>query len=266
MNSFSQTVIFKFNSPVNKKHLKEILDKQFPNHGLNMEDSFYHFSKRIGQELYLSDPIGSADYQVSCFNLQFLQDRADYIRTQLKPITPSVTLTDGQPGARYRPNLESWKLHASPMQTMRSDTQESRYNPYNDFGCDTANIVSCDQSNINTSYHVEAFETPYMRAMNRDVRPDDAGLGNVSVEGDKRLLERKIFRNNNEIPGYEQRLQRRHIDRDIDETIAHTGEMAYIQHGYDQSSIDRRASLIENRNFKVPPQQLSLGFQSPAYW
>jgi hypothetical protein len=141
MNSFAQAVLYKFNSDQNKKHLKSILDKQFPNSGLNFEDSMTHFTKRIQEELYLSDPIGTADYQVKCFNLQFLEDRAEYIRTTLKPITPAIRLTDGYPGGRYKPNLKSWDLHAAPGQVMRDDMQACNYNAYNDFGCGTAILM-----------------------------------------------------------------------------------------------------------------------------
>lgn len=74
---------------------------------------------------------------------------------------------------------------------------------------------------LGQDYHVHAFETPMMRALNAN--PSHAfgvGLGNAE------LLARPIFRDGNRIPVRERKLVSRHIDRDISETL--TG----VERGY----------------------------------
>jgi hypothetical protein len=149
---------------------------------------------------------------------------------------------------------------------MRDDTQQNQNtrSAYNAFGCDNAQITVCDQSDVNTSYHTEAFETPWMKAMNKGTRPLDAGFGNCDVVSDAELMKRNIFRNNNKISNYERMLQRRHYERDIDETLRNGDSRTYNQHGFDMSSITRRLDLINDRNFALNEKKIDLN--SDNYW
>ncbi len=258
MRQANNAIVQKFISGSNTNALKNTINKQFPGNTLDFDESIKHFSQRMVKELYMSDPIGSIDYQVQCFNSAFIEDRSNFIRQTLAPSVTAYSVGDNQPLSRYKQNLDTWSNNPAPGQCLRDDMQGAPRSVYNEFGCDPgAAITFCDQSHLNTSYHTEAFNTPWMQAMNRQVAVDDAGFGNPTPESDARLLSRRVFRNNNEIPQYERRLQRRHVDYDIGETLHNDGERGYIQHGFDTSS-----QAIRKEVTRIParpcPQKINL--------
>jgi hypothetical protein len=109
-------------------------------------------------------------------------------------------------------------------------------------------IVFCDQSELGTSNHVDMLlGAEYIQALNRDPQPhtNDA-FGNATPASDARLLERRIFRSNedgveNGIPRYESRLYKRmyYMERDVTEALR-PGERDCMIHGYDMSDLRKR--------------------------
>jgi hypothetical protein len=106
----------------------------------------------------------------------------------------------------------------------------------------TTGITFCDQSTLNTSNHVEQFNgTSYMIHMNKETGHTSTGFGISTPESDARLLSRRTFKNNergeeNGIPAYRARIQRRNHDYDASESFAGT-ERECMVHGYDMKSL-----------------------------
>jgi hypothetical protein len=273
MRQVNQTIVQKFNSGANRTHIRSSLEKQFPGNKLDLDASMSHFSTRIVNELYMSDPIGSIDYQVACFTTAFIKDRGDFLRA-LTPTAYAYSVGDGHPGSRYKQDLETWARNPAPGQTLRDDSQAACRNLYNDFSCDPdARITFCDQSHLGTSQHEDLFNTPWMQAMNRQVAPDDAGFGNPTLDGDKRLLERNVFRDHNKISQAYQRGQRRALDREIGETMPNTGERGNMQHGFDTTTLNTRMDIIRGpacqpgtSKYSLPPSLQKINLDTTNRW
>lgn len=260
MRQVSQSIIHQFNSASNSKYLKQTLDRQYPDNNINFPVAMSHFSGRITEELYMSDPVGSIPYQVKCYNEAFIEDCAQFIETTLAPRVLAYTVNDGQPMSRYNQDMDTWARNPAPGQVLRDDTQAARENTYNALtgSCkyappeeSGAGFTFCDQAHLNTSYHVEAFNTPWMQAMNRDVDPNDAGFGNRW--GDEKLLSRRTFRDGNRIPYYQKWLTGRHYERDIDEALSGGGERGFINNGFDQQGLINRKKIMDEQQAPARP-------------
>ena len=111
-----------------------------------------------------------------------------------------------------------------------------------------AGINFCDQSYLGGSLSYDMMtQTMFIQELNKDPEPHIfQPFGWACPEGDNRLLSRRIFRKNeagveNGIPRYEQRLQRRNLDRDIDEDLSVT-QYGYKQRGHDMSDLWTRTN------------------------
>jgi hypothetical protein len=278
MNRFTQSVLQEFNSAENKKYLMTTLVNAFNEPTVykflsdNLNTLVDHSADTFSQEMLNSDPLpGVTVYsQLNSLNNQFLDDRAAYIKTHLlkdheKPNL--YVLNDGMATSRksvehYQQNsgkiLESWKQNSGRGMTAREDTQSDVYgsNPFNFSSSDGMHtgIAVCDQSNIGTSHHVEALYGDNMFQKLNNGKLWGGHLGDGSAEGDMRLLNRRIFRSNedgveNGIPKYEQRLYRRNIDRDVSETLAgREREQGVYKH--DMSSLYSRVDERRKYNEK----------------
>jgi hypothetical protein len=130
-------------------------------------------------------------------------------------------------------------------QPLRKEGFASQPTPYE---TSVPSISYCDQSGIGTGFaHDYQFNTFYSQRLNKDKDPHTLQpFGYSTPESDARLLSRRTFRKNedgeeNGIPRYERRLQRRNLDRDIGETFADT-QYDYKQRGYDMSDINKRVN------------------------
>lgn len=117
-------------------------------------------------------------------------------------------------------------------------------------------IDFCDQSDVGTSsYYDMQFNTFYSQRLNKDPEPHTLQpFGYSTAASDKRLMERRIFRNNEAgeeggISRYEVRLQRRNLDRDNGETFSDT-QYDYQQRGHDMSDLMRRTNTKVRVNDK----------------
>jgi hypothetical protein len=265
MNRNSRDVIYVFGSDENRNYLRAELKTFFNN---NRVDSFLqrhindlvdNFIATIEQELELSDPIPGitvAD-QVHCYNCQFMNDRIGYIRVHVvgDETRARYTVNDGAPTSRFGQKhhaasanrmLETWNMNPARGVQMREDSHGSGANTFTGSGNVMTGVEFCDQSDINTSNHVDQLmSTSYMLALNNDSRNGlaytNSAFGNATQESDERLMSRRTFRSNesgveNGIPNYRKRIHGRNLDRDIRETLQGV-ERDCMVHGHDMESM-----------------------------
>jgi len=262
-----------------------------------MNNMFNHYIQLIEQELDLSDPMPGVTVtsQVESFNKQFVFYMIEYVSDHvLKKIEkPQYTVSDGEPTSRFGPGhhsksandiLRTWDMHPSRGVQGRDDShgdlagrnsywgpgnysdQSSQPTPNCNYpGNVQTGITFCDQSDMNTSNHLEQFHgTFYMQNLNKTA-PNDAHfnnvIGNSDPANDRRLLNRNIFKANergdvNGIKAYEQRIHRRNFDRDIKETLPGREREGLI-HGYDMTSLYERndAKRAAKTRKEVPNKQ-----------
>lgn len=247
------------------------------------------FADYMIKSLRLSSPMPGTtpQHQIAAFNRQFMRIQCDFIVHHVlgDDAVPAFTVTDGAPTSRfgadhYRQDanciLATWNTVVSHNPQLRSDRQATAgslqsggYNAYNGAGDGhmVSGITFCDQSGLNTSSHVSALlDDPTTVALNRTTDWTNTAFGNATPASDARLLSRRIFRRNedgveNGVRMGEVRLQRRNLDRDIDETLHADGEMSGMSRGYDMSSLNCRVDRKQQwRNFYAPnaPPQESL--------
>ncbi len=136
-------------------------------------------------------------------------------------------------------------------------------------------ITFMDQSDLGTSNHMSQYEnTSYKVWMNNDkthLPHESSVFGDSTQAADERLLSRRVFRSNfatdkpveNAIPNYELRLQRRAIDRDIDETL-HNSEKGCIQYGHDMSTLYNRIDRKQQTRSKYDTAAFPSCFRAPT--
>jgi len=139
----------------------------------------------------------------------------------------------------------------------------------------TVGITFMDQSELGTSNHVSQYEnTSYKVWLNNDktcLPHENKVFGDSTPEADERLLSRRIFRSNfatdkpveNAIPNYELRLQRRAIDRDIDETL-HNAEKGCLVLGHDMSTLYNRIDRKQQTQARYDPARFPSCFRQPT--
>lgn len=265
MNRHAKNIIGEFNSIQNRRYLFTTLLNEF--HSPAVDQFLYeHFAQnlasfvaRMQKEIALSDsmPGMTVADEVRAFNLAFLRDRCDFIRKHVLPDTQIIySVTDGNATSRYdlthhqrsaNDILQAWQSNPARGIQSREDPQ-AKGTPLAAAPHIETGITFCDQSETNTSNHVSQFFTPMMKQMNT-LSPEDAhcgsGFGTATVESDRRLQSRRVFRSNesgeeNGILNREKRLQRRNLDRDVSENLRGTGEMGCHLSGHDMSSLYRR--------------------------
>ncbi len=241
MNRFAKNIVIAFNAQGNREYLLGSLQGHYGgnptvNSFLKMHgtDLISTFSVFIEKELYFSDPIESISTpdHLNCFNNQFIMDRISYINTHVlqRDDPPIYTVNDGIPTSRHNPSylrgdgdntLGYWKQDAGRGLQTREDPSSDTYkkNTFHSMGQITTGITFCDQSQLNTS---PEFNTQYMESLNKCNDYLNTPFGNATRTSDERLLSRRSFRRNeagieNAVPRYEQRLQRRNIERDVRE-------------------------------------------------
>jgi hypothetical protein len=284
MNQYSRTLIRQFTSAENTAFLLNKLTSTFnkyPNVRSYLHDNFdsvvLNYADRLAHELNMSDPmIGvTNEQQLSCFNTQFVGDVTNYIIEHVLggEEAPAYTVHDGLPTSRRgvshhqrKPNdiLNIWRSSPGRPCEVRSDCAgdpDGGYgrsewytdNPY--YGTRdrhlSTGIVFCDQSHLGMQNHIDQYEnTSYKIALNTTSRPHELVPFGVSTPAsDARLLQRSIFRKNengveNGILNREARLQRRYLERDINEGLRNA-EKGYLLHGHDMTSLYKR---IDHKN------------------
>jgi hypothetical protein len=297
MNQNAQRVLYRFRSEENKEGLYRALAAVANNERsmnllrTNFGQFINHFCKRMDHELANSDPIMSADDQVTCFNAIFLKEYRAAITNEVRcdnavgyAVRDGEATTRNSRWAATSPNdlLESWKNNVGRGKQLREDPQyirrrEStvdiangsctgrRPNEHNEHfqgghsaGFAQTGIVFCDQSGIGTSRHIDALlGNNYIQALNRDQGHADFAFGYANSVTDARLMSRRIFRDGgdgeNTIPNYERRLYRRNLDRNIDEDLS-APQYDYMQHGFDMKHVRDRLTTIRERKEELRRQ------------
>lgn len=131
-------------------------------------------------------------------------------------------------------------------------------------------ITFSDQRKFGTSNHVSMYEnTSYKASLNSHDAPWQYSVfGDSTPAADARLMERRVFRSNyghaydklgrsnkveNGIPTFEVRLQRRALDRNIDEGLRNA-EKECIQYSHDMDSLNDRIDRKRANNAKYDPR------------
>lgn len=271
MNKNNQFVLAEFRSKENVGYLAARLSDHFDDEEIhkfiyaNIKDMVGHFALTMEKELMMSEPLVSTSIydQVMCYDNQFLMDRIAYIRTyvlkeQEKP--DLFVVRDGGPTSRYGERwhqrsadniLDMWKNNPTKGVMMREDSHadvNAEQNQYYNGGLKTG-IAFCDQSELGTSRHVDAFFNQTMNLLNGPAPLHDGGFGRNSVAEDKRLMQRRVFRSNeagveNGVPVYEQRLYRRNLERDVRESLP-SYEKGCTVYKHDMTSLFKR---IDEKN------------------
>jgi hypothetical protein len=275
MNHNTRTVLQLFNEDNNTSHLRTVLLQR---HGKNpnapqflrqnFESMLRNFTARIAREMSDSDPMPGVTPrdQTRMLNIEFLESADEFISARLVPESaPRYQVGDGVATSRYGADyqmapadakLNAWHSNPGSSITLREDSHaDSGSSTYYGGGVRTG-VDFCDQSHMNTSNHVEQFQTMYMRALNTDPEPHTSTVFGVATDAsDARLLSRRIFKNNDRgqeggIRAHERRLHNRHVDRDVTETLQGREREAQT-YGYNMQPIYDR--IAYKNNAKVQP-------------
>jgi len=256
----------------------------------HLVDNMRHFSQRIDQEMSVSDPLPGVTMvdQVMAYNNQFAGGLVgfiqDHVITEHNPTR--FTIGDDLPTSRFgvmhhskSPNdiLRTWKGNSGRGVQARDDPSGLHGDAYGGHGTYAGlgdnhyvtGITFCDQSAYGTQNHVEMYEnTAYKQALNKPYMSHESTLfGTSTPESDARLLSRRIFRGDNEIPTYERRLYRRPLEKDIDEGLR-GGERGCMLSGHDTSSLRRRVdhkNASRERWQPNAPVKMNLDMRGQAY-
>ncbi len=253
------------------------------------------FVTMMVRQLRISEPMAgvSIQQQVAAYNRDFLRYMCDYIVNHVlgSEHVPQMTVTDGLPTSRFGPShhagdgnciLATWYTTATNLPSARDDAagDEGEGSAWSgrstlrstdvrggasrsdvDRNQSRTGITFCDQSALGTSSHVAALmDDPSFVALNRGA-PEytNTAFGDATPASDRRLLERRIFHNNelgveNGVRMGEVRLQRRNLDRDITSSLRATGEMDGMARGYDMTPLYCRVQNKQQaRAFYEPP-------------
>lgn len=261
MNHNTRAVTQLFNSAENTSHLRNVLQQHYRNNIAaqrviqnNFEPMLWHFTKRVAREMSDSSPLPGLTHmdQVRMINIEFLETANEFISTNCTPEdAPRYQVDDGIATSRFGDayknapadsKLNVWYNDTGRGITMREDSHgDAGMSTYVNGGIRTG-VDFCDQSHLNTSNHVEQFQTLYMRALNVDPEPHTATVfGVATAASDARLLSRRIFKNNDRgqeggIRAWERRLHNRHVDRDVRESLQGREREAQT-YGYDMQSL-----------------------------
>lgn len=280
MNYNTRVVLQLFNHAENLDHLRQVL---IQHHSRN--DSVPKFLRqqfaamvrnltdRIAHEMTSSDPMPglSTHDQMRMLNIEFLESSNDFIQSRCVPdAAPRYQVGDGHATSRFGESyrnapadakLNTWYNDSGSGITMREDTHaDGGTSTYYNGGVQTG-IDFCDQSDMNTSNHVEQFETMYVQALNVDKDPHTSvGFGQATAASDARLLSRRIFKDNDRgqeggIRAWERRLHNRHVDRDVRESLQGREREAQT-YGYNMQPLyDRVAYKNEVKRQPLGSQQ-----------
>lgn len=274
MNRYNRAILSEFSSAENREHLKTSLINFFNNPKVfryvnsSADGMIDNFAAKMEIELMLSDPVGkkSVYEQVEQLNRIFLAGAISELKVECyEDAAPKYGISDGVATSRHSVNhfkkssddiLDTWRANrkSAPMH-IRDDNQgdegQGMNNLYYNGGLQTG-VVFCDQSDLNTSQHVDRLlGTKYVKSLNGPILYNGY-LGDGSVEGDTRLLQRRVFRNGyggkteNGLNSYEIRLQRRNLDRDLKESLP-AYEKDFIIQKHDMGSLNKRVDDKINR-------------------
>lgn len=254
MNRYTRLVLKGFQSKSNRESLQVALVNTFNDTKVynyvnsNIESLVDNFAKAYEIEMMNSDPIIglTVNEQINILNNEFIEDKIRFIKTHLlgdQETPETFVIRDGGPATsrnslkhfQSAPDdiLASWKKNSGRGMVSREDVQADTYseNPYYFSSSDGMHtgIAVCDQSNIGTSQHVDSLYNDknfrILNGLDKGGKLWGGHFGDGSAEEDARLLNRRIFRSNeqgieNGIPVYEQRLYRRNLERDAAESLA----------------------------------------------
>lgn len=264
MNQSTREIILEFTSDENTFSLQQQLCQLFNDRAVtrfleaNMNMLVRAHADRMEQEMGISEPLPGVTImtQLLGYNDQFLRETQRLITENVlkEERIPMFMVTDNLPTSRKGIGhhaqsaddiLRSWYNNSGRPIQAREDPQGYDYNSYYGAGM-TTGIVFCDQRRLGTQNHVDQYNnTTYKRALNNGARPhEDTAFGVSTPAADARLLSRRTFRSNergveNGIPSYEQRLYRRHLERDISEGLRGP-ERDCLLLGHDMRSLHAR--------------------------
>jgi len=205
-----------------------------------------HYLRRVEQELFMSDPLPgiSARYEIRMLLDKFINEQIRFISSgDACPVVYGVgddhmlSTQRVSPGVTADSMLSRWKDTPAKSVQLREDqagdTYRSNYTSHGDSA-----IIFCDQSSIGVNSHYSRYENRQMYVdLNATPREHERFIvGESNTASDGRLLDRRIFRNGNNISQYEHRLHRRNVDRDIDEGLSGDSRGA-IQYSHDMSQL-----------------------------
>lgn len=260
-------IFHQFQSASNLARLEVILERRFDNPAVtaflkqHTREIASRFARREMMVYNTSAPLPgvSPASELRVLNDQFLEYMVLQIEQNvLIEEAPVFSIGDGMPTSRRGVDhhnmdansiLETWKQN--PTRSVQSRGDRAGDNPHNPYHANRDHLVQtgitfCDQSQVGLNQHGGMLmNNSYIRALNTG--PGDytnTAFGNSTAESDARLLSRRTFRSNeageeNGIPRYEQRLYKRFVERDVDETFA-GDSFDYQQRGYDMTSLLNR--------------------------
>lgn len=267
MNRFTRSVLKKFQSASNQEYLRSELVGKFNDPQVfkyvegNMDDMVGHFAHKYEIEMFNSDPLDGMgiDDQIYILNCQFLEDRVHFIKSQVLgeyEIPEMYVLHDGGPVtsrnglAHFQQRadniLDSWRVNSGVGMTTRSDVQADTYatNPFYYSSDDMyTGVKICDQKNLGVNQHMEALYNDTNFKLLNTGKLWGGAFGDGSKESNEKLLSRRIFRSeggvDNGIPLRRLSIQRRHIDRNVDEGLEGR-EYDCLVRGYDMNTLYKR--------------------------
>lgn len=284
MNRYNRAIISEFTSNENKEYLRDELNNYFDDPKvfaylrIGFDGLIDNFASKIERDFMLSDPVGKINIyeQIKFLNSSFLRDRKEFINTEIfqhntvcdkdvsKYMINDGVATTRNGSSHYKKSadniLSSWRNQRQRGVHVRDDEQgdsgmgmdNSYYGERDPNQALQTGIVFCDQTNLNTSHHMDQLlNNSYMKSLN-DEKLYGGAFGYSTPESDSRLLERRIFRNGhgtkteNGINSYEARLQRRNIERDVSETFSSYEKDCMIQK-HDMTSLFERVDQKNNR-------------------
>ena len=246
-------VLADFRSADNRDSIRDRLRQRFQSATVdryiadNLDRSICDFARRIAADLAESQPIRgvSISDQVATYNAQFIGEQSRFIHDHISTDMPvAYSVHDGLPTARSTRAkydmpaddlLNAWRDAPGRGVVAREDPQADEYgdsygqhlsgysispsDQYQRADYISGGITFCDQSAFGMQNHVEQYEnTSYKRALNTQGTHYDTAFGVSTPAADARLLERRIFRANedgveNGIWRRDARLHRRNLDR-----------------------------------------------------
>jgi hypothetical protein len=284
MNRYNRAIIAEFTSGENREFIKTSLVNYFNNPKVfkyvndNVDDMINHFTEKTERDMMLSDPIGKKSIyeQVVMLNRIFLSSAVNGIKTECyEEAVPKFGVSDGVATSRHSVDhfqkssddiLDTWRANrkSAPMHIRddnHGDEGQGMNNLYYNGGLQTG-VIFCDQSDLNTSQHVDRLlNTQYVKGLNGPVLYNGY-LGDGSAETDAKLLQRRVFRNGhgtkteNGLNTYELRLQRRNLDRDLKESLA-AYEKDFILQKHDMESLHNRVDDKVSRRITRHQQQMN---------
>lgn len=237
MNRFAKQLIVEFKKKNNLDRLATILS----NAGADLQMfgvSVNNYIDYVTDELTVSTPISGSviGQHLDFINNRFIKGYLDNHGVNYKYKYSESTRPEYKNLQSAEDNLAHWRGIAAWGQQIRDDPQFTDY------------PTSNKMSNVNPEYEIQQTEdqdTLTDMFFDNSIRSlNDNSYNSYPFgypENNEKLLQRKIFRNNNKIPYYERALYNRNYDRNIDESLSST-QYGNFTSKYDMSGLYKKIS------------------------